>query len=78
MRPGTILAVAIAEMRSARRLARTWIFAVLSLLVASIAFGYFSVIHGMASGYSATAGFVGPASSSARWAFICCGSCSWA
>ena len=59
MRPATLLAVAIAEMRSARRLARTWIFAVLSLLVATIAFGYFSVIHGMASGYSATAGFVG-------------------
>ena len=59
MRPGTIFAVALAEMRSARRLARTWIFAVLSLLVASVAFGYFSVIHGMASGYSATAGFVG-------------------
>ena len=59
MRASTVLAVAIAEMRSARRLARTWIFAVLSLLVASIAFGYFSVIHGMASGYSATAGFVG-------------------
>lgn len=59
IRPATVLAVAIAEMRSARRLARTWIFAVLSLLVATIAFGYFSVIHGMASGYSATAGFVG-------------------
>ena len=59
MRPATVLAVAVAEMRSARRLARTWIFAVLSLLVASIAFGYFSIIHGMASGYSATAGFVG-------------------
>lgn len=59
MRASTVLAVAIAEMRSARRLARTWIFAVLSLLVASIAFVYFSVIHGMASGYSATAGFVG-------------------
>lgn len=58
-RAATVLAVAVAEMRSARRLARTWIFAVLSLLVATVSFGYFSVIHGMASGYSATAGFVG-------------------
>ncbi len=59
MSPATVLAVAVAEMRSARRLVRTWIFAVLSVLVATIAFGYSSVIHGMASGYSATAGLVG-------------------
>ena len=55
-----LLAVALAEMRSASRLARTWIFAVVAVLIAVVAGGGFSLIHGLASGFSATAGMIGP------------------
>ena len=52
------LAVASAEMRSARRLARTWLFASLALLIGIAAYGYYTVLHAMTSGFSATLGFL--------------------
>lgn len=52
------LAVAGAEARSARRLARTWLFASLALLIGIGAYVYYTVIHGMVSGFSATLGFI--------------------
>ena len=55
-----LLAVAVAEMRSARRLARTWLFIVLSVLLSVVAYIYYSGIHGVASGLSASIGVVNP------------------
>lgn len=54
------LAVAFAEMRSARRLTRTWLFAVLSLLIGFGFYLYFTMIHFLASGFSASAGVFNP------------------
>ena len=53
-------AVAVAEMRSARRLVRTWLFAVLCVLLSLLAYVYYSGIHGMVSGLSASVGLVNP------------------
>lgn len=55
-----LFAVAVAEMRSARRLVRTWLFIVLSVLLSVVAYMYYSAIHGFASGLSASIGVVNP------------------
>ena len=55
-----IVAIAIAEIRSARRLARTWIFAGLALATGMAQFLFFSFMHGTASGMSASAGLISP------------------
>ena len=53
-------AVAVAEMRSARRLVRTWLFIVLCVLLSLITYAYYSGIHGLVSGLSASVGLVNP------------------
>ena len=55
-----IVAITMAEIRSARRLARTWIFAGLALVVGIGQFIFFSFMHGTASGMSASAGLMAP------------------
>ena len=55
-----LVAVAVAEMRSARRLVRTWLFIVLGVLLSVLAYVYYSAIHGLASGLSASIGVVNP------------------
>ena len=42
------LAVAAAQMRSSRRLARTWVFGVLALLFGVLTYLYYSVLQGRA------------------------------
>ena len=54
------LAVAVAEMRSVRRLTRTWLFATLGLVIGLGLYVGYTVIHGMASSYSASAGILNP------------------
>ena len=54
------LAVALAEMRSARRLTRTWLFSSLSLLIGLGLYVYFTIMHGLASGFSASVGVFNP------------------
>ncbi|MFB3105328.1 MAG: hypothetical protein ACE1ZA_10410, partial [Pseudomonadales bacterium] len=55
-----ILAIARAETRSTRRLARYWIFAVLSVLVSFLIYMQYAAMHGFASRFSATIGSMGP------------------
>jgi hypothetical protein len=55
-----ILAVARAEMRSVRRLARYWVFAILSVMATLAIYTYYGVLHGFFSSMSATIGAVGP------------------
>ena len=55
-----ILAVAGAEMRSTRRLLRYWLFTILALLISTVLFTQFTVMHGMASYHSATLGAYSP------------------
>ncbi len=54
------LAVALAEMRSARRLVRTWLFIVLSMLTGLLSYLYYAGIHGVTSSMSATIGSIQP------------------
>jgi ABC-type transport system involved in multi-copper enzyme maturation permease subunit len=60
MQAALILAIARAEMRSTRRLVRYWVFAVLSVLIASVMFFQMAFMHGMFSRHSATVGAMGP------------------
>ena len=60
MRLPMILAIARAEIRSVRRLVRYWVFALLSVAFTFLAYGYYTVIHTLASRFSATVGAVGP------------------
>ncbi|MDX1385543.1 MAG: hypothetical protein R3190_17960, partial [Thermoanaerobaculia bacterium] len=60
MSPSKIVAVAVAEMRSARRLVRTWIFSLLAIGLTFIAYLYYAGIHAFASRFSATIGATGP------------------
>ena len=55
-----LFAIAAAEIRSARRLARTWLFAGLALAIGTVQFLFFSFMHGSASGVSASAGLISP------------------
>lgn len=53
-------AVASAEMRSTRRLARYWVFLVIALLFGAATFGQLTVMHGLFSHHSATVGSMSP------------------
>jgi ABC-type transport system involved in multi-copper enzyme maturation permease subunit len=55
-----IRAVARAEMRSVRRLARYWVFVALSLFATFGIYMYYGAIHGFLSRLSATIGAIGP------------------
>lgn len=55
-----LAAVALAEMRSARRLARTWLFGALALLIGVLAYLFYAGIHGTLSGLSASIGVSNP------------------
>jgi ABC-type transport system involved in multi-copper enzyme maturation permease subunit len=55
-----VMAIARAETRITRRLARYWIFLSLAFLIALILYSYYSAIHGFLSSYSATVALVGP------------------
>ncbi|MDE0421372.1 MAG: hypothetical protein OXK76_10885 [Gammaproteobacteria bacterium] len=52
-------AVALAEMRAARRLARTWVFVALTLLLGMLTYLQYSLMHA-ASGFVSTFGSFGP------------------
>ena len=55
-----VMAIARAETRITRRLARYWVFLSLAFLVALILYFYYSAIHGLLSSYSATVALIGP------------------
>lgn len=55
-----LAAVALAEMRSARRLARTWLFGALALILGLLSYVYYSVLHGLGSGRSGSLGIMNP------------------
>ena len=55
-----LAAVGFAEMRSARRLVRTWLFCVISLLIGILVWCYLSAMHGFLSGLSGSFGIVNP------------------
>lgn len=56
----TLFAVALAEARSVRRLTRTWLFAVLVVILGLVAYAYFTATHTMTSGVSSIVGIVNP------------------
>jgi ABC-type transport system involved in multi-copper enzyme maturation permease subunit len=56
----SVWSIAQAETRITRRLVRYWVFLVFSYLIMFIAFIYYSILHGLFSTYSATAGLVCP------------------
>ena len=60
MRLSMILAIARAEIRSVRRLARYWMFSVLSVGITFLIYIYYAGIHGFASRFSATIGATAP------------------
>lgn len=53
------LAVALAEMRAARRLVRTWVFVTLTLLLGMLTYLQYAVMHAL-SGFASTLGSFGP------------------
>ena len=53
-----LAAVTLAEMRSARRLARTWLFFVLASVLGFVSYLYYGVLHAFGSGYMVTAGMI--------------------
>lgn len=59
-RPAMIMAIASAEMRSTRRLARYWVFTVLATLAGIATFAQLTVMHGFFSHLSATVGSMSP------------------
>ncbi|HJN52388.1 MAG: hypothetical protein QF565_07405 [Arenicellales bacterium] len=60
MRLATTLAIARAEIRSVRRLARYWVFTFLAVLMAILVYLEMAVVHALFSRISATIGYVGP------------------
>ncbi len=60
MRLAPILAIARAETRSVRRLARYWVFAFLAVLMAILVYLETAVIHALFSRISASIGLIGP------------------
>ena len=54
------LAVALAEMRAARRLVRTWFFIGLAVLLGGVSYLMYAGIHGIFSGFSSTVGAFSP------------------
>ena len=59
------LAVVAAEMRSARRLTRTWVFVALGIAAMLGTYGYYSYIHAQFSAYLLTVGYLLPRFSTA-------------
>ena len=55
-----MFAVALAEMRAIRRLARTWIFVAVTVLFGVLTYGGYSAMHALGSGFSSTVGSFGP------------------
>jgi ABC-type transport system involved in multi-copper enzyme maturation permease subunit len=60
MRLSMVQAVAVAEMRSVRRLVRYWLFAILGVMATLGIYLYYAAIHGFLSRMSATIGAIGP------------------
>lgn len=60
IRLSMVLALARAEIRSVRRLARYWMFSVLSVGATCLIYIYYAAIHGLTSRFSATVGAVAP------------------
>jgi len=56
----SVWSIAQAETRITIRLVRYWVFLVFSYLIMFIAFVYYSILHGLFSTYSATAGLICP------------------
>ena len=56
----TTLAVAAAEVRTARRSTRTWVFVVLGAGTALGAYGYYFYVHGLMSAFMPVAGYYSP------------------
>ena len=56
----SIGAIALAEIRTIRRLSRTWTFVVISCLIVVLSFVVMANTHATASAYSSTAGILGP------------------
>lgn len=54
----SLLAVALAEMRSARRLARYWVFAGLAFVLGFGLYLYYGMLHAIGSGLTVTAGMI--------------------
>ncbi|NJN63924.1 MAG: ABC transporter permease [Acidobacteria bacterium] len=57
---GAIWASAVAEMRVTRRLVRYWIFTALAFALFLIAYGYYALLHGAFSFFSATIAWLNP------------------
>lgn len=55
-----VMAIARAETRITRRLARYWVFLGLACLIALITYATISVVHGLYSSYSGTIGVIAP------------------
>ncbi len=56
----TVWSLARTEMRTIRRLFRFWLFSAVAMLVGLLFFGQYWVMHGLASGFSASAGTFSP------------------
>ena len=65
-----LLAVASAEVRSARRLVRTWLFLFVALFLGVVMYGYYTFIHTLTSGHSASVGFLHPRFILASFGFL--------
>lgn len=55
-----VWSLARAEMRTIRRLFRFWLFSAVAMLACLLSYGYYWVIHGLFSSFSATAGSLSP------------------
>ena len=60
IRMNQVMAIARAERRITKRLARYWVFLGLAYLIALIAYFYYSALHGLFSSYSGTVGAITP------------------
>lgn len=65
-----LMAVAGAEMRSARRLVRTWLFLFVALFLGAAMFMYYTVMHAITSGQSPSLGFLHPRFILASFGFL--------
>ncbi len=54
----SLLAVALAEMRSSRRLVRTWLFFFLAAVMGLGSYAYYGVVHAFGSGHLVTTGMI--------------------
>lgn len=65
-----LMAVASAEMRSARRLVRTWLFLFVALFLGAVMFIYYTFMHTVTSGQSPSLGFLHPRFILASFGFL--------